>query len=496
MKHSKPRQFWKYFKKKNSNVINDISVEQFYEYFSNLSSDISQTDNVDAEIFCSNHVFNSKGHFDELDAPFTANEIINAAKSLKSGKSPGNDCLLNEYFIESIDILSLHICDMFNTILNSGVFPDKWTERVLIPIYKKGDKTNPGNYRGITLVRCMSKLFTTVINKRLELFCKNNNSISDAQFGFRKGCSTTDAIYILMSIVQKYLSENKRLYVVFVDMFKCFDSIYRNGLWLKLFNSGIQGKTLAIIRDMYQKVKSCVRCCNSYSDFFEYAVGLRQGEVLSPLLFSLFVEDLELYLQSDPTSGLHIDDIVVILLLFADDMVIFGKSPEELQTNLNMLYSYCSTWGLKVNTTKTKIVVFRKRGGLLQNENWVYDNNNLEVVNDFNYLGTIFNYTGSFSLNQEYFSGKAIKALNTLLYNCRRYEFSPKTLCQLFDAFVGSILGYSSEIWGFSKSKEIERIHLKFCKRILKVKSNTCTIGVYGELGRYCTLRTHYKILV
>ena len=98
-----------------------------------------------------------------------------------------------------------------------------------------------------------------------------------------------------MSLIQKYINENKRLYIIYVDMMKCFDSIYRNALWLKLYKVGIQGKLLRIVTDMYEKVKSCVKLNSSYSDVFQYAAGLRQGEVMSPLLFSLFVDDLELY---------------------------------------------------------------------------------------------------------------------------------------------------------------------------------------------------------
>ena len=97
----------------------------------------------------------------------------------------------------------------------------------------------------------------------------------------------------------------------------------------------------------------------------------------------------------------------------------------------------------------------------------------------------MFNYTGNFSLNQENLIGKALKAMYTLLSKCNMLDLKPSILCQLFDAFVGSILNYSSEIWGFSKSKEIERVHLKFCKRILKVRLNACNNQVYGELGRY-----------
>ncbi len=165
-----------------------------------------------------------------------------------------------------------------------------------------------------------------------------NNIISDAQFRFRKGRSTVDAIFILLSLVQDYLFENKRLYVIFVDMMKCFDSIYRNGMWLKLYNSGIQGKILRIVKDMYCNVKSCVKSCSNYSDYFNYAVGLRQGEVMFPLLFSLFVADLEMFLQQDVQSGMPIDDIVLILLHFADGKAIIGKTPSEVQYLLNKLY--------------------------------------------------------------------------------------------------------------------------------------------------------------
>ena len=173
-----------------------------------------------------------------------------------------------------------------------------------------------------------------------------------------------------MSIVQHYLNENKRLYVIYVDMLKCFDSIYHNALWLKLFKSGIKGKLLRIVEEMYENVKSCVKSCTSYSDYFRYSVGLRQGEVMSPILFSLFVEDLEMHLQKNIDSGLNIDDMVLILLLFADDMVIIGKSPNEVQTHLENLYEYCSTWGLNVNTSKIKIMVFRKRGRIRHDERW------------------------------------------------------------------------------------------------------------------------------
>ena len=214
-------------------------------------------------------------------------------------------------------------------------------------------------------------------------------------------------------------------------------------------------------------------------------LGLKQGLNNSPILFSLFIEDLELSLQRDVGCGLSLSDLCLIVMLFADDMVVLGKTPHDLQSSLNYLYEYCKKWGLEVNTDKTKIVVFRNRGNLKQDEKWFYDKMLMETVDNFNYLGTIFNYTGSFSLNNQYVIGKALKAMDVLIKNIQQYDVTPSIALQLFDSFVSSSLNYSSPVWGFAKCKDIERVHLKFCKSILGVKQTTCTTTIYCELGRY-----------
>ena len=167
---------------------------------------------------------------DYLNRPITMQEITEACRLLKRGKACGSDQILNEYLIESSDILSSHLCDMFNHILDYGIFPEKWAEGIIVPLYKKGNVHDVNNYRGITLLSCLAKLFTSILNRRISSFCKQNHTISDAQFGFRKGQSTVDALFVLTNVVQKFINENKRLYCAFIDLKKCFDTIYRNGL--------------------------------------------------------------------------------------------------------------------------------------------------------------------------------------------------------------------------------------------------------------------------
>ena len=123
-------------------------------------------------------------------------------------------------------------------------------------------------------------------------YCAVNGKISDAQFGLKKGSSTVDAVFVSYSFIEHFINHNKRLYIAFVDSKKCFDSINRNSLLYKLFKQGFQGKILRVIKSMYENVKSRLKHCGNMSELFEYSLGLRQGEIMSPVLVSLFLEDL------------------------------------------------------------------------------------------------------------------------------------------------------------------------------------------------------------
>ena len=254
-----------------------IHLQDFFTYFRRLSTEINQVVDNEAETFNARN--NSDGEdspYEELDKNITGEEVKAAIKSLKREKAPGSDNLLNEYFLETADTICSHLTDLFNGIFASGKFPESWTEGIIVPVCKKGDDTLPENYRGISLVSCLSNLFTSVINQRLCTWAETYDKLSDAQFGFRKDRSTVDAIYILQSIVQHVLNHRNCLYCAFVDLRKAFDSVYRNGLWLKLYKSGISGKMLQIVKSIYERVKSCVKHCNTYSEFFDVYIGLRQ----------------------------------------------------------------------------------------------------------------------------------------------------------------------------------------------------------------------------
>ena len=233
--------------------------------------------------------------------------------------------------------------------------------------------------------------------------------------------------------------------------------------------------------------------CNMVGNEFFCSLGVRQGECLSPLLFALFLNDIEDKFIHSGFEGLDVDMFKLYMLLYADDIVIFAYDAKELQLGLNLLSEYCTSWKLKVNATKTKVLIFRKGGTLQRNLVFMYEDQPIEIVRSFKYLGIVFTTGGSFSEAQTTLAGQAQKAIFKL--NKYLYKFtyvSPKHKLELFDKLISPILNYSCEVWGFCQANAVERVHMQFCKKLLGVKKTTQNDFIYGELGRenYATKRS------
>ena len=221
-----------------------------------------------------------------------------------------------------------------------------------------------------TLLSDVGKLFTSLINSRFVKWSEENDILTDAQFGFRPGLGTTDATFALHSLISNTSRKGKRLYCCFIDYIKAFDSVAHVKLWLKLSRIGITGKLLNVIKSMYSKFNACVRLDNNYSDIFTYNVGLMQGESLSPLLYSLHVNDIEVELINQGCQSYELKKLNLFLLMYADDTVIFSENVEDLQNLINSVNVIANDHGLYVNLNKTKIVVFRSRGNVKPEERW------------------------------------------------------------------------------------------------------------------------------
>ena len=499
LKGNDPKSFWRTINSTNNQNTNniDIDLQTMADHFKDLN-----TINQEEDYFDPIYVHDGEP-YQRLNENITESDVSKALKSLKLNKSSGIDQIPNEFLRYSgPDMLGLYT-NLFNIILDSGHIPEEWTIGIIRPIYKrKGVPTNPENYRGITLLSCVGKLFTSIINKRLNDYANDVSLISQSQAGFRPTFSTVDHIFSLKALIDLILAFNplKKFYVAFVDYRKAFDSISHNRLFYKLAKSGIDGKVLNIIRKMYQNAKSCVGMNDETSDYFPCNVGVRQGENLSPLLFAIYLNDIESFFESKGCNHLEIfpegidpgntiNDLLVylklFLLLYADDTIIFSESPEGLQKALQCLEEYCQIWQLKVNTSKTKIMIFTKNNRRANVQPiFRFNGERIDIVDSYIYLGVEFSKNGKFYKERKRASNQAQKAMFALLKKCRTHNIPIDLQLQLFDTAVVPVLLYGSEVWGFEDNKIIESVHMKFLKYVLGVKKSTPNSIVYGELGR------------
>ena len=357
-------------------------------------------------------------------------------------------------------------------------------------IHKSGSKYDPNNYRGITLTSCLGKLFSTVLYKRIEGQLELNNILVKEQAGFRKNHRTTDHIFVIRSLIKKVIKSGSYLYSCFVDFRKAYDSVWRKGLLYKLRKVGVVGKMFDIIRSMYSNPKSSVFLNGKHSKSFDTTIGVKQGDVLSTLLFNIFINDLP-NIFTGGNENPTIFNTQISSLLFADDLIIFALTKDELQTKINKLEEYCKKWGLTVNTSKTKIMIFNKQGALIKKHKFFLHGMEIEPVNQYSYLGFTLIPSGKAHIGIDNLINKGRKAWFAILKNLQKSKNkSTSTYLKLIDSLIKPIILYACECWGGDESKDllktkIEKFHLSMCKQILGINKSSNNVNCLAELGRY-----------
>ena len=207
--------------------------------------------------------------------------MTNNINSIISGKSGGLDGML----IEMLRTTALMICPVLkklsNKIMDHGKFPESWGKKYLCPIFKKGDVNDPNNYRGISLIDVLNKIFAEILNDKIYKYCTENNTLEEAQACLRKCYSKIDNIFTIESMVQKYLSG--RFYCLLFILSKAFDTVEYQKILTSLNVKRHRWETVKK-KSMFQALKSCVRYIQTFTDFFDCNIGTRQGYKLSHLL--------------------------------------------------------------------------------------------------------------------------------------------------------------------------------------------------------------------
>ena len=487
--HKSPKEFWKLLRENNSSFndnSNNISSEEWYKYYSQLltNRNVISDENLPGGFSFVENNFDCS----ILNEPINDEEIIKSVRSTKNNKSPGPDGINAEMYKETLILILPYLNKLFNAIFDSGIFPENWGKSIITPVFKKGSKNDPDNYRAISLTDSICKIFMNILATRLNHWSEENRVLDESQAGFRQKYSTVDNVFNLMALVQKYLSKKKgRFYCIFIDFEKAFDNVQHHQIWKTFERNNINGKYLQIMKSLYRSTKSCVKCNNKLTDYFICSVGTRQGCVASPKIFSLLINDLIKYLQHSCGDGVYVSDDVPSLyaLMYADDVSSIADTVLRLQKQIDSISSFSKELDMKINIEKSKIIVFRNGGPLRRSEKWYLDGKQVEVVPFYKYLGVYFTPKLSWTLTVDKLCLQASKASNTILrYQQKFGRLPPKDMFKIFDSMVKPILCFASDIWGYKYNTRIESAHAKFCKKYCYLPEKCTDNFALNECGR------------
>ena len=334
----------------------------------------------------------------------------------------------------------------FNYVFNNGEVPESFQKSIIFPIFKKGDPDCPSNYRGIAFLNAETKVLTGILLERLTKWAQMNHILTEHQSGFRKGYSTVDNIFCIDSMAKLMIHKGRKLYCFFIDLKAAFDLIVRTLLFSKLSHLGVSTKFLKVLESLYANNTAVVWDGNDTSKPFTTSIGVKQGCLLSPLLFSLFLNDL----PNAVSGGITINGININALMYADDIVLVAETPEALQRMINRMVDYCNKWSLTINIDKSKILIFQKHTRRRKREEkWSIGSTEIEVVKNYKYLGVWFSPSGNF---KDHLKQKLVAARTAICSTWRQLLSNRKILhsskYKIYEATVRTIMFYAAQVWG------------------------------------------------
>lgn len=402
----------------------------------------------------------------------TIEEVKNALRQLKLGKAPGCDEVSPEIlkFMSVSAIRELTI--IFNKAWNTKKVPEEWSRAVILPIHKKGDPKNCDNYRGISLLCVASKLYESILERRLREVIEPQ--LKDQQSGFRKDHGVQDHTFTLHQIAEKALMKNKNIYCCFIDIRKAFDTVKRKQIWESLEKKGVDQDLIEAVQSIYQNTTNIVRTKHMSSSTFTTKEGVRQGGVLSPLLFICAIDEIikesTKQMKKYKVGWYNMKVIEIEMCVFADDLVLVADSKQNLERNIEVWNQEAGKFNLNINTDKTKTMVITNQEELL---NIKLQEENIEQVAKYKYLGNIINQEGK---NEEELNNR-MQTVAKVYYSLSRSflghkQISTKTKISVYNAIYVPILTYGCENWVLTKNQQnrLQACEMRYLRRTLGVR--------------------------
>ena len=397
-----------------------------------------------------------------LDVDITLEEVQAAIARLQRGKAMGIDDIPNEVFISAGSEFTKLVWAVLSLIWNSEEIPSDWKVGLVSPQFKTGDRQDVNDYRGITLLCTMGKVYGSILDARLKAFCESPHPslpdqprLADEQGGFRPSRGCPEQIFALTETIRKRKRANLKTFCCFIDISKAYDRVFRDGLWQCLWDFGVKGKLWRVLKEMLQGSESSMVINGARLSQFGIEVGVRQGCVLSPTLFSIFFDGLVRRISacdrgarfSELNGPAHLGERLHSLF-FADDIVLLAESAHDLSAMLEAVESYSVKWRFDLSKKKTEVVVFN--GNAEDEEDaseWcTLDGVSLKVSESYKYLGMDVEEEGrAWAKFKTRMLDKAEKVMRaTWGLGLQNGHMAKRGAARLWTAFVRPILEYGS----------------------------------------------------
>lgn len=389
----------------------------------------------------------------------TIEELQEALKQLKNRKASGIDKINSELLKYGGMLLQWRLLHIINTCWQKLKIPNTWKVAEVISIFKKGDKKNCENYRGISLLCTMYKVYARIVNARIKAI--SEALLGEEQNGFRKGRSTSDNVFILQQILEKRREFNLPTHLAFIDFEKAFDNVNRTKLWDIMEKQGYPAHIVNVMKTMYEGSKIIINTGRKKTEEIPINKGVRQGCPISPTLFNIYINDIIQKWKLIIKKGICItENDYLNILLYADDAVILQEGEDDLQRSVHHLNKICKGYDIKISKEKTKVMAFCGKSPV--RTKIVVDNKIIEQVSSFNYLGCEIGHDEDTNKKLSKF-----QSVCGIIHRTMKNKTRKETRIKFYNTMAIPVLLYGSESWVPKKSTytQLQSAEMKFLRR-------------------------------
>jgi hypothetical protein len=430
-------------------------------------------------------------HQDGLDDPITAMEVFAAIRKLKMGKAPGEDGVLTDILKTAADAVNNSklrggntVVDalvlLFNFVFDKEVWPERWGTGIIFPLHKHDSRLDPSNYRPITLLSVVGKLFGGIVNARLSAFSEATGSLSDEQGGFRPKRGTPDQVFLLREVLASRKERGLPTFATYIDARKAYDTVWREDAYVRIYESGVRGKLWRQLQAMHAGLIRRVMHPLGMTDWFSVERGVAQGAVESPWIYANFIDGLAKELKARGLGVLAAGRRIP-LLMYADDIVMLAATQRELTLMNEVASRFARQHRFQFNGDKSGVMLFNVRPAdkaAAKSAKWTLLGEAVEVKDSYVYLGTITPSDGlSWTTHLRSAIEKARRRSADLLWVCRADRgMRPRTAVTLWQSMVRPLLEYASELWSGQVPAELireaEAVQCTFLRGTLGLHAN------------------------